>query len=203
MLNLYLSFGLIRLSLNDEKEDHMKYRHALGMVAMVVMAGFLVGLAPSDAEAAKKKKMNEGEFKVTSISGALGIGTSPCCGLGIGVGLGVGAAFYHVNDIEIRGDLTYLTWSEGGADFTRLPIIVSGRMYFPQKNDMTFYAQGGLGFSFDGGDYDSKTRLDLVPAGGIQFQINPGTTMGAELAIHVVKESYFTILFKADFAMGK
>jgi len=180
----------------------MKYRRTLSMVAMVAMVGFLVGLAPSDAEAAKKKKMKQKDgFKVTSISGALGIGTEPCCGLGTGFGLGVGAAFYHVNDIEIRGDLTYLSWSEGSVDFNRIPVIVSGRMYFPQKNDMTFYGQAGLGLSFDGGDIDSETNLDFVPAGGIQFQVNPDTTMGGELAIHLTDESYFTFLFKVGLAI--
>ena len=191
----------------------MKYRRTLGMVAMVAMVGFLVGLAPSDAEAAKKKMVKKGEFKVTSISGVLGFGTESVSDTGTALALGVGAAFYHPkNNIdEVRVDLTYLTADDGPFEVTRIPIIFSGRMYFPQDGDMTFYAQGGLGFSFDkvefptitGKGSESETNIDLVPAGGIQFQVNPNTTIGGELALHLTDDSYFTILFKADFAVGK
>lgn len=79
---------------------------------------------------------------------------------------------------------------------------------------MKVYAQGGLGLSFDKGEFDacnaffcvsdseSETNLDLVPAAGVLFEVGPGFDLGAEAAVHITDESYFTLMFKGSFAIG-
>ena len=184
-------------------------------LAMIAMVGFLVVLSPLTAKAAANAEV----FGLTSITGVVGIATEPVSGFGTGFGLGVGAAFYHVNDIEIRADLTYLNWTttEFGLDFsyTRLPLIVSGRMYFPANGTLRVYAQGGAGLSFDTAEVSacylsycrkvsaSDTHFDLVPAGGVQLQITPVLAVGAEGGFHIVTDSYFTLLGTVTYSLDK
>ena len=150
---------------------------------------------------------------ITNIEGGLGLGTEPCCGLGTSFGLSIGVAFYHVQDIEIRTDISYFNWDKGKKEFRRIPFIFSGR-YYPamRDNNLKVYVQGGLGLSFDRRENnscfkfvscsDSETNLDLVPAAGVLFEVSPGFDIGGELAVHITDESYFTLMFKASMAVG-
>lgn len=197
----------------------MKIR--IGVWYCVAMAMIVVGLfihKPLTAVAADGPG-------VTNISLAVGMGTEPSdlSGIGSGFGLGLGAGFYHVGDIEVRGDLNYMNWSKGDVKLTRIPIIFSGRMYFPSAENVKFYAQAGAGMSLDkadissecidfdpdtfecisGSSSSSETNFDLVPAGGVEYQVSPVLSVGAEAAYHIVDSSYFTLMGKLSYAIGK
>jgi len=190
----------------------MKYRFVGSFAVVFMLVGFLFGMTPTLSKAAE----NVEGFKVTSITGVLGFGTEPCCDLGMAFGLGVGADFYHLQlndqDVEIRADLGYIKWSERKVDFRRIPLIFSGRWYISKQENVTFYAQGGLGLSFDkaevgggpfsSGSSDSEVNLDFVPAAGVRFHVSPLVSLGGELDIHLTDESYVTFLGTATFFLG-
>ncbi|MFZ2951229.1 MAG: outer membrane beta-barrel protein [Desulfuromonadaceae bacterium] len=143
-----------------------------------------------------------------------GYGSSYGTGLGLSVGGG-----YELLDItaikggtlQIRGDIGYNHWSEGGFTLTRVPVSAGARLYVPIQavNKLRVYGEASLELSFDSFDtpsywfYDgrksSDTKIGLVPGAGAEFIVAPNVFVGGGLKYHIVSDGYLNALVGVGF----
>lgn len=140
-----------------------------------------------------------------SVDVGFGFGTPPASGWGTGLGFSIGGGYEIQDDLQIRGDISYNSWTldEFGAtlSWTRIPIAASGRYYFPIQPSLKAYGQAGLELSFDsfewaflGTTYSaSETNFGVPIGGGIEYVINPQFSVGADAKLHLISDSYLTL----------
>ncbi len=151
------------------------------------------------------------------VDGSLGVATGPGnFGDGYGVNFGAGYMLSSIDqNLQARVDISYFDFSYNyflgsGYDlsYTRVPITVSARYYFPINDQWKAFAQAGIETSFDSIDYvdafnnkQSKTEVNigLSPGGGIEFSLNPAVSFFAVGRVHMVSDSYVSVLVGAAF----
>lgn len=145
----------------------------------------------------------------------LGYGSAPASGFGSAIGFSIGGGYEIQDDTQVRVDISSFGWKQTvyGTDvkYTRMPITVSGRQYYPLQNNLKAYGQLGLEMSFDkaeaatsflGTTYKaeaSETHLGITPGGGIEMAITPQISVGADVAYHIITDSYFTLGVNAGY----
>ena len=154
----------------------------------LIPAIMLVGLGFSQASFAKQGDV--------SVDAGFKLGTSPCCGFGIGFGGGVGAGYEVLDNLQVRGDFNYLTWSKSGVDYDRILFGGAGRYYVAVMNNLKVYGQAGMEISVDKGTvagFSSTTAHFGAPiALGAEFAVTPNIGIEGQAAFHLVTDSYLT-----------
>lgn len=160
-----------------------------------------------------------------SFEGFLGIGTEPDDDLGLGYGLGVGFNLpfddvFHVSNprsvenLMIRTDITYFHWEDEvtvgpftvDVEFTRVPVFFGVRYFMPsgviKAQNLGLFVEGGFELSFDGGDTpDDEVNLGFPVGFGMQYQVNPTTYLGLSGRLHLISDSYFSLLATLGFGI--
>lgn len=176
-------------------------------VTVLLMAGIIAGLGfaqPSFAKTGDK-----------SVNVGLGYGSEPAAGMGSAIGFSIGGGYEIQDDTQVRVDISSFGWKQTvyGMDikYTRMPITVSGRQYYPLQDNLKAYGQLGLEMSLDkaeaatsfmGTTYKaeaSETHLGVTPGGGIEFAITPQISVGGDVAYHIITDSYFTLGINAGY----
>jgi len=162
-------------------------------------------------------KMGDKEVNV-----GLAYGSAPASGFGSAIGFSIGGGYEIQDNIQVRADISSFGWKQtvSGLDakYTRMPITVSGRKYYPlQNNLLKAYGQLGLEMSMDKVDVvipgytsgffsvpaqtasASETRLGITPGGGIEFAVTPQISVGGNVAYHIITDSYFTLGINAGY----
>ena len=186
----------------------------LAIISMLLV----LGLAAS-AFAAKGDK--EVDFSV-------GFATGPYGDSDTGWGLNFGGGYEFLDNftpaiagdsLQLRGDVGYYSWSGsnnfgfGNADlsFSRVPVTVSCRYYFPikQVKNLRVFGQAGLEISFDSVEAavvvptptgfavakvtDDQTNVGVTPGVGIEYMLNKQIFVGADLKEHIISDPYFSM----------
>ncbi len=177
-----------------------------------VIVILLLSAASFPAFAAGADSSNNFEFDV-----ALQFATGPDnFDSGYGINLGAGYMLSTIDkNLQARVDLGYLDFSQGSyglnLDYTRVPIVISGRYYFPLDERLRLFAQAGVETSFDSKDElvatffglakqtNNELRLGIVPGGGAEFKITPDIGLFAVGNFHLITDSYFSIQFGSAF----
>jgi opacity protein-like surface antigen len=154
---------------------------------------------------------NTGDLEV---DGSFALATGPgSFDSGWGVNAGVG---YMLNDVvknlQARVDIGYYDFSTDffftSLDFTRVPITVSARYYFPISDQLKVFAQAGVEASADSKEFidvfgfkETKNELNvgLSPGAGVEFWINPQISVYVLGRSHLITDSYITMHFGAAF----
>jgi hypothetical protein len=130
---------------------------------------------------------------------------------GYGINLGAGYLLSSIDkNLQARVDIGYLEFSKDfGLEYTRIPVVISGRYYFPLDERLKLFAQAGVETSFDSRDElvpvpifgglakqtKNELRLGLVPGGGAEFLITPSIGLFAVGSLHLISDGYFSIQF--------
>lgn len=177
-------------------------------------------LIASMATAAFAKTSSSYEAGPIELDGGFTFGTGPGdFGSAFGFNFGGGYMLDAVPNLQIRADLSYYDFSQTvffGSDlsYTRVPITVGARYYFPINDRLKAFAQAGLETSFDsidtivyvpGGPFgftavtqsSDEINLGISPGGGIEFFIAPQVSIFALGRIHIVSDAYFSMNFGA------
>lgn len=161
-------------------------------------------------------KMGDKEVNV-----GLGYGSAPASGFGSAIGFSVGGGYEIQDNTQVRADIASFGWKQTlyGMDlkYTRMPITVSGRQYYPMQNNLKAYGQLGLEMSMDKVDVAvpgytsayysvpattasaSETHFGITPGGGIEFAVTPQISVGGDVAYHIITDSYFTLGINAGY----
>jgi opacity protein-like surface antigen len=190
------------ISSNQEEEMIMSK-----LAAMALAMFFMVG---GTAAYAKSATMSEqGMFEV---DGSLAVANGPgSFDGGPGVNFGAGYLLSTIDkNLQARVDLSYYNFSStfGVLDlsYSRIPVTVSARYYFPINDRMKAFAQAGIETSFDSKESplgpffkQSKNEVNfgLAPGGGIEFFVLPEVSLFALGRIHIISDSYFSMQFGA------
>lgn len=160
----------------------------------------------------------------SSLEGFLGIGTEPRndFGTGFGVGLGLNVDFNDVfnvsnpsstKDLKIRTDISYFHWEEDSfwadIDYTRVPVFLGLRYFVPRGKikapALGIFGEAGFELSFDDVDTprgsDSDVDFGIPIGGGIQFRVSDTTYLGLSLRIHLISNTYTTLLGTVGFEL--
>ncbi len=153
------------------------------------------------------------ELSGFEIDGSFGFATGPeHFDEGYGLNFGAGYMLDTIDkNLQARVDLSYFDFSYTygfgyGYDlhYTRVPLTVSARYYFPIVNRLKAFAQAGLETSIDQFDYvdgfgnkrsKSEFNLGVSPGGGVEFFINREFSIFAVGRWHLIKNSYFSAQF--------
>ena len=158
---------------------------------------------------------DSGDFE---IDGSFAFATGPGdFGSGYGVNFGAGYMLRSIdNNLQGRVDLSYYDFSYTygylgyGYDlsYTRIPLTVSARYYFPINDRLKAFVQAGLETSYDSVDYvdgfgnkhtESDVNLGISPGGGIEFYPTSKVSIFAVGRIHMISDSYFSMQFGGAF----
>lgn len=168
---------------------------------------------PSRSTTAASSSDN-GDFEV---DGSFAFATGPGdFGSGYGVNFGAGYMLKSIDkNLQARVDISYYDFSYTygfgyGYDltYTRIPVTVSARYYFPINDRLKAFAQAGLETSFDSFDYvdgfgnkhtRSDVNLGISPGAGIEFYPTPKVSIFAVGRIHMISDSYFSMQFGGAF----
>ena len=131
------------------------------VVGISVVLG-LISVSPGFA------KMGDKEVNV-----GLAYGSAPASGFGSAIGFSIGGGYEIQDNIQVRADISSFGWKQSlfGIDvkYTRMPITVSGRQYYPLQNKLLkAYGQLGLEMSLDKaeaavGSYNSNYLCKRYP----------------------------------------
>lgn len=152
-----------------------------------------------------------------SIDGAFGFATGPENFDG-GLGINFGAGYMlegALKNLQARIDMSYFkfdrTFGILDLEYSRLPITVSARYYFPITDQFRAFAQAGVETSFDsienygyfaGTFYETsedEVNLGFSPGGGVELFIVPNASIFAIGRFHVVSDTYFSMQFGGAF----
>jgi opacity protein-like surface antigen len=147
------------------------------------------------------------------IDGSFGFGTGPGdYDPGFGLNFGGGYTFPDIN-LQARVDISYFDFSYdnfyGDFNYTRIPITVSARYYFPINDSLKAFAQAGVETSVDSFDeptfvFGLKNKVDevnvgLSAGGGIEYYLVPQASLFALGRVHVISDNYFSMHFGGAF----
>ena len=185
----------------------MKTVIAILSVVLVLFAGSTAFAKTAKASSATSPA---GNFE---IDGSFGFATGPdSFDAGYGLNFGVGYTLDQVDkNLQGRVDISFFNFSYnydlfGGYDltYTRVPVTVSARYYFPFADRFRAFGQAGLETSIDQFDYvdqfgnkhsKSEVNLGISPAGGIDFLITRNVSVFAVGTWHLISDSYFSMMF--------
>jgi hypothetical protein len=131
---------------------------------------------------------------------------------GFGLNFGAGYTLGTVDkNLQARVDLSFFQFKYDyffgggttGLTYTRIPLTVSGRYYFPIIDRLRAFAQAGLETSFDNFDFyengnkhsKSEVNLGVSPGGGVEFFVNRNLSLFALGRAHIISDSYFSMQF--------
>ncbi len=125
-----------------------------------------------------------------------------------GYGFNFGAGYMLDRNLQARFDISYYYFSYDNfagvsLSYTRVPITVSGRYYFPINEPLKVFAQAGLETSVDHFDlYENgfkrskgEVNLGISPGGGIEFYANRDISFFVLGRAHLISDSYFSTQF--------
>jgi opacity protein-like surface antigen len=183
------------------------------MKKLVFVAACITLLFGMSTAALAAKGDNEVDFGV-------GFSTAPYDNgdLGWGLNFGGGHEFLQFsgnrNDtLQIRGDIGYHSWSGSALgtdfDFSRVPVSVGCRYYYPikQVKNLRVFGQASLELSFDSWDYPTidfftgnwvkathhETNFGVTPGAGIEYMLNRNVFVQAQMQEHLISDPYFTM----------
>jgi hypothetical protein len=124
------------------------------------------------------------------------VATEPAGNLGATAGFTAGFGYEIVDDLQLRGDISYYRWTDGGFDFDRVPLVIGARKYFPTPlRELKAFGQGGLEISFDDTSFKDETNAGVALGGGVEYGIAPHFSIGSDIRFHFIKDWYTTIGF--------
>lgn len=153
---------------------------------------------------------SSGPFEVDA---SFGFATGPDSfdsGLGLNVGAGYMLSSIDKN-LQARVDVSYFDFSKDNGfitlSYTRAPLTVGARYYFPINDQMKAFAQVGLEASIDAHDnFDflgkhtkNEVNLGITPGGGIEYYVIPEVSLFALGRFHIITDNYFSVEFGAAF----
>lgn len=157
---------------------------------------------------------NAGDF---SVDGSFGFATGPgSFDQGFGVNFGAGYMLKGIDkNLQARVDLSFFDfdydyWGGGNAynlSYTRIPLTVGARYYFPIIERLSAFAQVGLETSYDSFDYyangekhsKSEVNLGVTPGGGAEYFFTRNASAFALARVHIITDNYFSMQFGAAF----
>lgn len=147
------------------------------------------------------------------VDGSFAFATGPgSFDTGYGLSFGAGYTLGEIDkNLQARVDISYFQFSydyffgggSTGLTYTRVPVTVSGRYYFPIMDKLRVFGQAGLETSFDhfdyyaGGNKHSKTEVNpgISPGAGVEFFVNRNISIFAVGRAHLISDSYFSMQF--------
>jgi opacity protein-like surface antigen len=179
------------------------------LAAMTLAMFLLVG----SGTAAFAKSATASDKEMFEVDGSFDVASGPgSYDGGLGVNFGAGYLLSTIDkNLQARVDLSYYSFSSSFGPFdlsySRIPVIVSARYYFPINDRMKAFAQAGIETSLDSFDSvdvfgkHSKTEVNLgiTPGGGIEFYVLPDVSLFALGKIHIITDNYFSMSFGAAF----
>jgi hypothetical protein len=189
----------------------MKQTATITFALCILLATTLADYAKAGTSA---RSMETGDF---SIDGSFAFASGPgSFDQGFGVNFGAGYMLKATDrNLQARIDLSFFEfeydyrWGGGTYDlsYTRVPITVGARYYFPILERLRAFAQAGLETSFD--SYDSyangaqhsknEVNLGVSPGGGAEFFFGRNASAFALGRVHMIADSYFSMQFGAAF----
>ena len=153
---------------------------------------------------------DKGELEV---DGSFAFATGPSnydsgFGLNFGAGIMLGAID---RNLQARVDISYYDFSTDfyyvDLSYTRVPVTVSARYYFPINEHVKPFVQAGLETSFDSYEYyaggvkrsKNEVNFGISPGGGIEFSVSPQVGLFALGRIHAISDNYFSMQFGAAY----
>lgn len=129
-----------------------------------------------------------------------------------GITFGGGYMLNQIDNMMVRADLSYFSFDRNVAltnvDYTRIPILFSGRYYFPMMQNLNLFAEAGLEVSFDEAEFvnlagvkftEDEVNVGFTPGGGAQFYLNDSVSLFALARFHVITDDYFSLHFGGAF----
>lgn len=180
------------------------------LVTIAACLTLLLGMASGALAAKGDKELDFG----------LGFSTGPYgdSDLGWGLNFGGGYEFHQIsatrNDtLQLRGDIGYNSWSGSvlgrDFDFSRVPVSVGCRYYYPikQVKNLRVYGQASLELSFDSIDVpfinplsltfdkhsEDETNFGVTPGVGVEYLLDKNIFVQAEMKEHLISDPYFTM----------
>jgi opacity protein-like surface antigen len=144
------------------------------------------------------------------VDGSFAFATGPdSFDAGYGFNFGAGYMLRTIDrNLQARFDISYYYFSYDNfagvsLSYTRVPITVSGRYYFPINEKVDVFAQAGLETSVDhfdiyeGGFKRSRgeVNLGISPGAGIEFNVNRDISLFVLGRAHLISDSYFSTQF--------
>ena len=175
-------------------------------ITLLFLALFLAVGMTSTASA---KTENPG----VEIDGSFGFGSGPGdYDPGFGLNFGAGYTFPDIN-LQARVDVSYFDFSYdnlfGDFSYTRIPITVSARYYFPINDSLKAFGQAGIETSVDSFDERvgftyfknsvDEINVGLSLGGGIEYYLVPQASIFALGRAHIISDDYFSIHFGGAF----
>ena len=186
----------------------MKQSATIAFVICILLSAATAGYANPTGS------METGDF---SIDGSFGVASGPgSFDQGFGVNFGAGYMLKGIDrNLQARVDLSFFEfeydygWGGGTYDltYTRVPLTVGARYYFPILERLRAFAQAGLETSFDSFDYydngakQSKNEVNfgVSAGGGAEFFFNRNASAFALGRVHMIADSYFSMQFGAAY----
>jgi len=161
----------------------------------------------------------------SSVDFFLGLGSEPASDVGTTFGFGAGLNIPFTNifnaggaadNLMIRADLSYFSW-EGDTgpidvEFTRIPLFLGVRYFVSgdkiKSEGLGIYAEIGIELSFDevevktpllGTISDDEINFGVPIGAGIQYYISEKWYLGFNARLHIISDSYFTLLGSIGF----
>jgi outer membrane protein with beta-barrel domain len=191
----------------------MMKNSVVAMLAVLVILGSVtVAFAKESKTGRSAESPAAGDIE---LGGSFNVATGPdSFDSGVGLTFGGGYTMRAVDkNLQVRVDLSFYQFKTdfffgGGSTnltYTRVPITVSGRYYFPIIDRLRAFAQVGLETSVDSFDYyangnkhtKNEVNLGITPGGGIEFFVNRNLSIFALGSAHIISDSYFSMQFGA------
>jgi opacity protein-like surface antigen len=200
----YTRFNYIRKNRGQHQEKGDKNMKTLATVVFTIV--ILLGLnATAFSQTAVAPAGRDYE-----VDGSFAFATGPdSFDAGWGFNFGAGYMLRTIDrNLQARFDISYYYFSYDNfagvsLTYTRVPITVSGRYYFPINEKLKALAQFGLETSVDHFDlYEDgfkrsrgEVNLGVSPGAGIEFDVNPNVSLFVLGRAHLISDSYFSTQF--------
>jgi opacity protein-like surface antigen len=197
----------------DDAAGDQQSRIMKEMIMRTLAALALVFLVGGGTEVSAKSG-GVSDKRMFEVDGSFGFGSgSGALDSGYGCNFGAGYMLSSIDkNLQARVDLSYYDFSTTflGQDlsYTRVPITVSARYYFPINNRLKAFAQAGIETSYDSFESyagtvnkhtENEVNFGISPGGGIEFSVLPEVSIFALGRIHIITDNYFSMQFGAAF----
>ncbi len=172
-------------------------------ISILIVALFTLGVVTYADAAGPEGGPSSGVYQLDA---SLGLATGPGdydSGWGFSIGGGYTLASIDKN-LQARLDISFFDFRHdfpwGSGTYTRVPITIGARYYLPLDPKLRAFGQVGLETSidnFDTASHESKSELNvgLAPGVGVEFFINPTTSIFAVGVAHLISDDYFSMNF--------
>jgi opacity protein-like surface antigen len=182
--------------------------------AAAVLACILLFMTTAGFAQAGTASTDAGDF---SIDGSFGFATGPgSFDQGFGVNFGAGYMLKGIDkNLQVRVDLSFFEfeydyWGAGTAydlSYTRVPLTIGARYYFPIMERLRAYAQAGIETSYDSFDYyangekhsKNEVNIGVAPGGGAEYFVLPKLSVFGLARWHIISDGYFSMQFGAAY----